>query len=517
MRYILFFILSILSGISGLPYAEAEVFSISALVVDDAIPPSTPTVLTVVPIAATQINVTWSAATDDYLLGGYVVLRDSTPIATTTLTTFSDAGLTAETLYSYEVYAFDAFYNVSTTSNALATTTLAAPVAPPVTPTPTSNQVSGTQVFRLVDFAVTTGTNDAHFIWETSKPARYTLRWGRSDAYDAGYIANDVYRTKQQTSISDLEPGTVYLYELVGYDASDDELILSTGEFTTAAREFLTPQNVQFFTAGVMGTDVRLDWVSPDPALEAKVRVVRSHLGYPTDPYDGAIVYEGQANSYIDEGALTLTDTLYYAAFVIAADGSVSSGAVLMVAKDDIAQVATTTVSSTEPVFKEPIPLPEEIFAATEIHLIQGDTTHTFFDTAIKLNSTEAFMISIPYETLPAHLKSIVVTLFDPANHARTYSFLLRINKDRTAYEATIAPLLVVGNSQLQIEIFEYEHRVMARYVAPVTFFVTTQATPEVVFPDKLVDAISPFFSSLLILLLLLFIPTTIISYRHLT
>jgi hypothetical protein len=274
---------------------------------------------------------------------------------------------------------------------------------------------------------------------------------------------------------------------------------------------------VQFFTAEVTGSDVALSWVLPRVVSDTRVRVVRSHLGYPADLYDGAVVYEGQGEAYLDQGALVVHDALYYTAFVIAADGSVSSGAILKVRKavsGTGGQVATTTASTTPPILLEEILLPAEIFTATEIKITQGNKSFNFKDTAITLNSAEAFALSIPYETLPKHLKTIIVTLSDPTDSSRTYAFLLRINKDRTAYEATIAPLATSGTSQFQVEIFEYEQRVMARYLAPVTFVAPAVVSEEVLFPDKLVEVIKPFFSTLTLVLLLIVLVIILIYKR---
>ena len=40
-----------------------------------------------------------------------------------------------------------------------------------------------------------------------------------------------------------------------------------------------------------------LNWVSPSMSV-ASIRVVRSHLGFPVSPSDGAIVYQGRGESF---------------------------------------------------------------------------------------------------------------------------------------------------------------------------------------------------------------------------
>ncbi len=483
--------------------ATTSQFTITVQGGEDLEPPTTPTLLSVTPTAATQIDVVWSVATDNLLLGGYVLLRDGFAIATTTLTSFADTGLLAETLYEYEVYAFDSFYNISTTSNALSTTTPAQPVAPPQA-TSTENGSSGTLVFRLLNLDITPDTNSALFEWETSMPARYALRWGRNNSFDEGYIINDIYRKEQQTLITDLEPGTTYLYELIGYAANGRVLELRSGQFTTIARENLTPANVRNFTATPLQNDVRLSYITPPSVPNAVVRIVRSHLGYPLDPYDGAVVYEGSALTFLDSGAFSNYSTLYYTAFVISNDGSVSSGAVAKATK------RATSTGTGEPLEPEVVPeepiieLPYFNFSTDAVTLNQGDKTFSFKSENIELLENEAFIISIKKEALPDNLKSIIVTLVDPTNPNRSYSFLLRINKAGDAYEAVIAPLQASGPSRIQVEIFDYERSVIGRYRQPVMFIPSVGSVAEVMFPDKLVEAVRPFFSTISLLLLAL-------------
>jgi len=76
MKYFLGFVVSV---VAFFPLASGAVvsqdFTFKVLVGDDVTPPGTPTLLSVEPVAATQIDVTWSAVTDNFLLGGYVLLR----------------------------------------------------------------------------------------------------------------------------------------------------------------------------------------------------------------------------------------------------------------------------------------------------------------------------------------------------------------------------------------------------------------------------------------------------------
>ncbi len=58
---------------------------------------------------------------------GYKISRGGLQIATSTVTSFSDTGLTASTAYTYTVSAFDAAGNVSAPATATATHPIHAP------------------------------------------------------------------------------------------------------------------------------------------------------------------------------------------------------------------------------------------------------------------------------------------------------------------------------------------------------------------------------------------------------
>jgi chitodextrinase len=97
----------------------------------DTLPPSTPVNLSATAVSSTQINLVWSASTDNTGVTGYKVYRGGTQIATVTGTSYSNVGLTPSTPYSYTVAAYDAAGNTSAQSPAASATTQAGTVTPP--------------------------------------------------------------------------------------------------------------------------------------------------------------------------------------------------------------------------------------------------------------------------------------------------------------------------------------------------------------------------------------------------
>lgn len=89
--------------------------------------PTVPTNLAASVVSSTQINLSWTASTDNVGVTGYDVYRNSTKVATVTTTTFGDTSLTPSTTYSYYVKARDAAGNLSGASNTVSATTQAPP------------------------------------------------------------------------------------------------------------------------------------------------------------------------------------------------------------------------------------------------------------------------------------------------------------------------------------------------------------------------------------------------------
>jgi hypothetical protein len=94
--------------------------------------PTVPTDVAATAINVDQIQLTWTASTDDGTgVVGYKVFRDGNPIpvGTTTTTVFMDSGLVANSLYTYMVSAYDAASpsNESQQSDPASASTLAEP------------------------------------------------------------------------------------------------------------------------------------------------------------------------------------------------------------------------------------------------------------------------------------------------------------------------------------------------------------------------------------------------------
>ena len=149
----------------------------------DTQPPSAPGSLTAGAISSSQINLSWTASSDNVGVIGYEVYRNSSLIATITTTTFGDTGLAAQTTYNYYVIAKDGSGNSSLQSNTASATTLAPPTA-------NSGSITGT-VFSSSGGTVS-GTKVSTFVSGSKK----TITANSSGIYNIAGLPQGTYALK---------------------------------------------------------------------------------------------------------------------------------------------------------------------------------------------------------------------------------------------------------------------------------------------------------------------------------
>src|SRR5439155_7966258 len=67
----------------------------------DSTPPTAPTNLTATAATWNQVNLAWTASTDNVGIANYTIYRDGSSVGTTTATSFSDATTLGATTYTY--------------------------------------------------------------------------------------------------------------------------------------------------------------------------------------------------------------------------------------------------------------------------------------------------------------------------------------------------------------------------------------------------------------------------------
>ncbi|HYR87936.1 MAG TPA: LamG-like jellyroll fold domain-containing protein [Terriglobia bacterium] len=167
----------------------------------DTTAPSVPTGLTATGVSPSQINLSWTASTDNVGVVGYRVFRDTVQVATSTATSYVNPGLAASTTYTYTVAAFDAAGNVSGQSSPAAATTQALDTTPPTLSltSPVAGAVSGAVVVSAAasDNVAVTGVQfklDGANLQAEDTTSPYSISWDTTTSANGPHAITAVAR-----------------------------------------------------------------------------------------------------------------------------------------------------------------------------------------------------------------------------------------------------------------------------------------------------------------------------------
>jgi hypothetical protein len=312
-------------------------------------------------------------------------------------------------------------------------------------------------------------------------------------------VSGIIFNTSNLTEINLLEPGTMYYYKLQAIDVQGNTIVISADSFITKNSKLVEIlPNVLNFTASVNGDDVALLWRNNFNNSNLYVRVVRSHLFYPSTIESGALVYEGRGESFVDIRALENRSPQYYTVFVLDESGLVSGGSVARADKKSTIPKAGSS-TKVQPVDGPDILLPdigtEIILKAIDITISQQTTAQSLAQ-AVTLTIGTPFMVSIPFVAVPKNLKSIIVSIQNPSNQREVSAYLLKLNQEGDKYQALIPSPEIVGSARITLEVFDYELATVRRISTLVTFIDTAVQAP--FFPDRLFSYIGFLLGGLL-------------------
>ena len=280
----------------------------------DTTKPAAPTNLAANVRSSGEIDLTWTASSDNVAVSGYRVYRDgvlvtnSTPQNAVGGTSFADVGLAAHSSHTYQISAIDAAGNESTLSNSITKVTmytgLAADTGAPTTPGSLG--------------VVTSASNSVSLSWTSSSDnvAVVGYRLSRNGSTVPTFLPASA------TTYSDLtvSPSSVYTYSLVALDAAGNA---STPAVTSAQTpvaapppDTSAPTAPGALTATTKPGEADLAWTaSTDNVAVAGYTVSR----------DGVVIDRTYTPAYADTAATVGTHTYSVTAFDAA--GNVSDPA----------------------------------------------------------------------------------------------------------------------------------------------------------------------------------------------
>src|SRR5213079_2714214 len=221
--------------------------------------PTAPTNLSATAVSWSQINLSWTASTDDVGVTGYPVERcqgagctSFAPVGTAAGPTYSDTGLAANMSYSYRVRATDAAGNPSGYSNVASATTPATDTQAPTAPT----NLSATAVsWSQINLSWTASTDN---VGVTGYPVERCQGAGCTSFAPVGTAAGPTY------SDTGLAANTSYSYRVRATDAAGNPSGYSNvASATTPATDTQAPTAPTNLSAtAVSWSQINLSWTA---------------------------------------------------------------------------------------------------------------------------------------------------------------------------------------------------------------------------------------------------------------
>lgn len=417
------------------------------------IPVAAPAWIQATVVNTIQINLDWEAAAG---VDFYRLYRNGALIAEPIVNFYGDIGLIPGTAYQYSVSAVDYLGNESGQSVSISATTQStrgvflSPAAPIID--------SGSVVINDQEAF----TNSTKVILKLFAEDSFQMTISNQENFSGG-----VWEPYQETKEWILESGdgekTVYAKfrskEGGTSKVATDRIILDT----------IPPSNVSNLWGIAGDQETLLGWQNPLEEDFKKVEIRRSVSFYPATPWEGMKIYDGAKNSFVDPG-LQNDVRYFYTVFTYDWAGNYSSGAILdLVPRSDLTPFPPTPSappippSSPFPLPPSPLPLPSEMTKLTlkDFEFWQkGEKLSLKEGGVLEVENNVPLTVLIRYDYLPEVLKTILMTI---ENEEGSFSFLLRVNPERTYFSATILIPDKSGLYPFTLTVVDYQNQVLKK------------------------------------------------------
>jgi len=362
----------------------------------------------------------------------------------------------------------------------------------------------------IYDLSISKITLDsAEISWKTNEASLCQFFWGQSEEYKEGSISETTFYLKHLTKLVDLLPETTYHFKIQCRDTSQNESQIKDQKFITLTLpDVVPPANVSNFEAIPDDSQILLNWENPPESDFKGVKIIRSRQFYPTDPDEKFVVYNEKGSSFAD-AYLENDKRYYYTAFSYDQSGNYSSGAI--VSAVPFCEIPPEMLPEMPPELPpEEVPLEIGELTIEDFHFIQNGQEIFLKESKLELPKEGNLLINIPYEKVPEVLKTIMVTL---EKDGKFFSFLLRINQEKTFYEATIV-LPEPGIYPLTLTILDYKNQTFKKIYGQIEIKGEIQPLPEPWYKKILSQFYLYIFFILLIILILILIIVILLSKK---
>jgi protein-S-isoprenylcysteine O-methyltransferase Ste14 len=411
--------------------------------------PTTPTNVAAAVVSSSAIDLTWDASTDDYAVAGYYIYRDGVKVASLAQfpREYLDTGLNAVTAYAYTVSAFDEDGNESVLSAEVSATTLAAPINNSI---PSGHTLIG-------NFAITPDANSAIVSFTTQTSVVAMVSWGSDGAYSAGSISDAAPTLTHSLLVSSLAPGQRYFVKLTLADQNGGINFENISFVTLRVSNTLPPPDVTHFVAKGSEKAIALTWTNPSDPKMTGVKILRSEIFYPGEPTDGTVIFSGRADHFTDTTTVS-GKTYYYTAFSTDQAGNFSSGSLASAKLVAVGQPSVPTKPLEQVSQASHInPIVNALTLKDFLFIQNGDSVPV--TNMLSLDGSTNTTVALKYYRVPEVLKTIAVTLSTTGENPEYFTFVLKANRDKTRYEATIGPLGDVRDYNVRITVLDFQNQ----------------------------------------------------------
>ncbi len=324
--------------------------------------------------------------------------------------------------------------------------------------------------------------DSAYIGWKTNEPALCQVSWGRTQEYKEGIVAETAFYLFHKTELNNLSEETDYNFKIECRDSKGNESETKNQKFTTlSSPDTVAPSNISNFEAIPGDKQITLQWNNPIDQDFKMVRITRSEEFYPQNPWEGKLIFEGKDDSFFDMN-LTNGKRYYYTAFSYDYAGNFSSGAVVSAVPRSGEVILPEEITSEQECLEagfywyenschseeQIITGPPEVeqIVLNDFEFIQNGQRILPSGESIKIQGDEPLTILIGYQKVPEVLKTIMVTL---KKDTKSFSFLLRINQEKTAYLASLAPLSESGTYPAIFSVLDYQNQILKKIPAQLT------------------------------------------------
>jgi len=333
---------------------------------------------------------------------------------------------------------------------------------------------------NIYDLVIIPSQLSATINWRTNEPAISSVFWGETADYEMGIISKTDYAINQSTIIENLKSNYSYHIKIEATDQFGNKTITRDQVFKTLGLPDSTPPaNVSDLKATEGDSLIEIAWNSPPDSDFSGVRIVKNEQFYPQDPYDGEIIYQGKNEKLADKEVFN--QDYYYTVFSYDNLGNYSSGAIIKAKPKKAVEPPTKPIV---PPIKPPIISPEiKELKLEDIVFMQDGRQIPIKNGNILADTGKPTKISISYNKLPEVLKTVIINLekceeshpeqgegsrdssaalqndTEECKNKSVFSFLLRVNDKKTAYEATILSPYEAGVYPIAVSILNFQHQ----------------------------------------------------------